>query len=270
MREDEPNPEGGRYVRSSADGKLTGMAYEFATMQLSRRYSALASEQEAVKQLQDELGHMARLGITSVQDMAQPTPADRCVALLTKSPPPIRVRVIWFGLSDEHGRLTEDGRAPLGHPAPLVTVSGTKWVLDGTPIERGGALRKPYADRPDDSGQLNFAEKEMEDMLRESLRRDDQLMVHIAGDRTTETFLAAMEATGGKEAWAKRRVRIEHGDGVLLDLVARARELGVVVVQHHVGFDIRQASGGGDQPRTGSRGLYPDVGLCRVCGKRQG
>jgi predicted amidohydrolase YtcJ len=78
----------------------------------------------------------------------------------------------------------------------------------------------------------------MEDMLRESLRRDDQLMVHIAGDRATETFLAAMEATGGREIWAKRRVRIEHGDGVLPDLVARARDLGVVVVQNPIHFTL--------------------------------
>ena len=238
VREDQPNPEGGRYARNQTDGRLTGMAFEFATLQLDRRYTALTSEQEAVKQLEGELGPMARWGITSVQDMASSIPADRCVELLKKSPPPIRVRVIWFGLTDEHGRLMGDGRAQMGHAATLVTVSGTKWILDGTPIERGGALRKPYADRPDYSGELNFSEKEMEDMLRESLRRDDQLMVHIAGDRTTETFLSAMEATGGKEVWAKRRVRIEHGDGVLPDLAARARKLGVVVVQNPIHFTL--------------------------------
>jgi predicted amidohydrolase YtcJ len=72
VREDEPDPEGGRYVRNPSDRKPTGMAYEFATMQLNRRYSALASEQEAVKQLLDELGHMARLGNSCARNLVWP------------------------------------------------------------------------------------------------------------------------------------------------------------------------------------------------------
>ena len=146
---------------------------------------------------------------------------------------------MWFGLTDEHGR-SDEGRARLpAHPTPLVTVSGTKWILDGTPIERSAAMRTPYADRPSTSGELNFSEKEMEDMLRESLQRDDQLLVHIVGDRTAETFLNAMDATGGKAVWSKRRVRMEHGDGVLPDLVARVRELGIVVVQNPTHLALR-------------------------------
>ena len=67
-------------------------------------------------------------------------------------------------------------------------------------------------------------------MLRESLRARQQIVAHIIGDRTTETFLEAMEATGGKAVWGQRRVRIEHGCGLAPDLIARARDLGVVVV----------------------------------------
>jgi predicted amidohydrolase YtcJ len=101
-------------------------------------------------------------------------------------------------------------------------------------------MRKPYADRPDSSGWLDFSEKEMEAMLRESLPSGDQLLVHAVGDRTNETFLSAMEATGGKEVWSKRRVRIEHGDGIMPDLVARAPELGVVVVENPTHFTLRE------------------------------
>lgn len=36
--------------------------------------------------------------------------------------------------------------------------------------------------------------------------------------------------------WAKKRVRIEHGDGMAADLIARARKLGVVVVQNPTHF----------------------------------
>jgi predicted amidohydrolase YtcJ len=238
IREDEPNPEGGIYVRNQADGKLTGMVFEFAQFQASRRFSELASDQEAEQQLQEFFNQAARWGITTVQNMSIPITAERCVALFEKAPPPIRVRVMWFGLTDAHGLLTKEGNLP-AHPVPLVTVSGTKWILDGTPIERSAAMRKPYADRPDASGELNFSQKEMEDMLRESLQRDDQLLVHVVGDRTVETFLKAMDATGGKAVWSKRRVRMEHGDGIPQDLVPRVRELGIVVVQNPTHLTLR-------------------------------
>jgi hypothetical protein len=101
-------------------------------------------------------------------------------------------------------------------------------------------MRKPYADRSSISGWMNFTEKDMEAMLRESLENDDQLLVHIVGDRTTEAFLNAMEATGGKNVWSKRRVRIEHGDGIMPDLVARVKELGVIVVQNPTHFALRE------------------------------
>ncbi len=48
-----------------------------------------------------------------------------------------------------------------------------------------------------------------------------------------------MHATGGKDVWSKRRVRIEHGDGLMPDLVVRAKELGVIVVQNPTHFTLR-------------------------------
>jgi predicted amidohydrolase YtcJ len=239
ISENEPNPEGGMYVRNQADSKLTGMVLEFAQFRAGRRLSELASQEQAEQQLREFFDQAARWGVTTVQNMSNPIAAERCVLLFEKAPPPVRVRVIWFGLTDEHGRLTKQGRDVPAHPIPLVTVSGTKWILDGTPIERSAAMRKPYADRPGASGELNFSQKEMEDMLRESLQRDDQLLVHVVGDRTVETFLNAMDATGGKEVWGKRRVRMEHGDGILPDLVLRVRELGVIVVQNPTHLALR-------------------------------
>lgn len=237
IRENEPNPEGGVYVRDQPEGKLTGMVLEFANLRVGLRFTDLASEQQATKQLHDFFENAARLGITTVQDMSAPISAQHIVALLEKAPPPIRVRVIWFGFTDEHGR-TQEGRGLPLHPAPLVTVSGTKWILDGDPVAHSGAMREPYADRPNTSGELDFSEKEMEDMLRESLQNNDQLMVHVDGDRTAEAFLNAMDATGGEKVWSQRRVRIEHGDGLMPDLVPRAKRLGVVVVQNPAHFTL--------------------------------
>lgn len=262
ITEDEPNPEGGMYVRNPADHKLTGMTFEFANLRIMRRFTALARDTEAVVELKEYLEKAARLGITSIQDMAQPIPADRVVALLAKAPPPIRVRVIWFGLTDEHGRLPSEGHPPNGDTPHLVTVSGTKWVLDGTPIEHSAAMRNRYADRRGTSGELDFSQSEMEDMLRDSLRRNDQLMVHVVGDRTVETFLHAMDATGGEKVWAQRRVRLEHADGLMPDLVPQAKRLGVVVVQNptHLALDLERWGSGRAEHNQPMRSLL-DAGI---------
>jgi len=262
VREDEPNPEGGRFVRNPSDHKLTGAALEFANFRIQRRFTALVGDSEAGAQLNDYLENAARLGITSIQDMAQPIPADRCVALFAKAPPAIRVRVIWFGLTDEHGRQPEEAHPPSENLPPLVTVSGTKWVLDGTPIEHSASMRKAYADRPATSGELDFSQSEMEDMLRDALRRNDQLMVHVVGDRTLETFLDAMDVTGGESVWAQRRVRLEHADGMMPDLVTRAKKLGVVVVQNptHLALDLQRWGAGRAEHNQPMRGLL-DAGI---------
>jgi len=230
FRQDEPNPEGGFLVRNPADGSLTGMVFEFASFQVSRRFSELASQQEAEQQLSQLFDQAEHWGITTVQDMASPITQKSCADLLAKVPPPIRVRIIWFGLTDQHGRMTKEDHATSVDPAPLVMASGTKWVLDGTPVERSAAMRKPYTDRPATSGTLDFPQNEIEDILRESLQSHEQLMLHVVGDHTTEVLLDAMDATGGKDVWGKRRVRIEHGDGITPDLMRRVRELGLVVV----------------------------------------
>ena len=239
VKEDEPDPAGGRFLRSDS-GKLTGVAFEYAAFRLHQAVTALASEAEALQQMRAFFSEATRLGITSVQDMSLPAGAERCVDLLEKAPTPIRVRVMRMAATSANGRDTKEGRSLPRNPTPLITVSGTKWVLDGSPIESSAAMRKPYADNSKSSGWLNFSEKEMETMLRESLENDDQLLAHIVGDRTTEAFLTAMEATGGKTVWEKRRVRIEHGDGVMPDLVSRTKDLGVVVVENPTHLTIRE------------------------------
>ena len=117
-------------------------------------------------------------------------------------------------------------------------MSGTKWVLDGVPPERSAAMLAPYSDAPGTSGQMFFTAKEMEAMLRESLKSGDPFLAHLVGDRASATFLQAMEATGGAAVWASRRVRIEHGDGLTPDLIPVAKKLGVIVVQNPTHFTI--------------------------------
>jgi hypothetical protein len=236
VTEDEPNPIGGYFARSPATHVLTGGAFEFAQFRLERRLNELASGPEALQQTRDYISSAVQLGITSVLVMSMPTSPERLVEVFEEAPTSMRVRIMRFHLTDQHGRLSQEGQEIPRHPSALVTVSGTKWLLDGTPIEHSCAMRMPYVDKPDTRGQMDFSELDMEAMLRESLQAEDQLLLHVCGDRTAETFLKAMDATGGRSTWLARRVRIEHGDGIAPDMIRHAKDLGVIVVQNPTHF----------------------------------
>lgn len=112
-----------------------------------------------------------------------------------------------------------------------------KWIVDGTPLERGSPLRQPYSDRPGESGRLNFPPAEIAAMLRESIDAEERLLLHMVGDRAIEVVFDAMEAMTEID-WPAQRVRIEHGNGVDGDLVERAARLGVIVVQNPTRFGL--------------------------------
>jgi len=76
----------------------------------------------------------------------------------------------------------------------------------------------------------NGDEKDPRILLRGSREGGYQLLLHAVGDRAVETVVEALEADGSP-GWPERRLRLEHGDGVLPDLAPRARRFGLGVVQ---------------------------------------
>lgn len=245
IRDGQADPEGGRFERSAA-GRLTGVVREYAALYVTRRIADMTSEADALAELRKTLSAAVKWGITSIQDMSNAMTPERCVALLEKVPTPIRVRVIRMPGTTPAGRDMQEGRPAPSTSNPLITVSGTKWMLDGTPVERTFEPRDSARHGADVAFETIFSDfgptfppAEIHSMLRESLRsRDDQLMVHVFGYNSAAAILHAMQATGGRDVWAGRRVRFEHGDGLFPDLVPLAKEMGVIVVQNPSHLDV--------------------------------
>lgn len=237
IAEDEPDPMGGHYERVANSRTINGRLWEYAEWKPNRILVAQVSDEQAVRELRQLGDEAVRFGITSMQIMPS-MPVDRFVRLLRVADLPIRVRAIPFAPTTPTGRDLSEFRLLARLPrTSKVTASGIKWILDGTPMERGAALRQPYSDRKDWRGKLNFPEAEIVRMVEESLRFDQPLLLHCAGDRSAEAVFDALEKVGrGKIDWSKKRVRIEHGDGISGDLIERAKKLGVIVVQNPVHF----------------------------------
>jgi hypothetical protein len=203
---------------------------------LWRNLSDQTSEADALRELRETFSAAVKWGITTIQDMENDIPPDRCIALLEKMPVQIRVRVIRMPGTTPAGRDKQEGRPAPRSSNPLITVSGTKWVLDGTPLEGTFAPRNDPATMEYFilHEQLTFPQTELAAMLRESLHDHDQLLFHVSAYPPAAAMLNAMQADGGAQVWAKQRVRFEHGDGLTPDLIPRVKEMGIVVVQNGI------------------------------------
>lgn len=233
------DPEGGRFQRDRS-GRLNGRAEEYADELVGRRLRALVPADQRPGAYREVSAQAARFGITSVQAMANGGPLKDTVSDIVASGSPLRWRVIRWPAREANQELQDSKTHLPPQPAANVDARGMKWMLDGTPIERLAALRQPYADRPDQSGQLNLSFERIAMFVGWAYGSEDPLAVHAVGDRAIDTYFAALEKAGHPDTWIRKRPRLEHGDLLMPDLIPRAKALGVVVVQNPAHFTLRE------------------------------
>lgn len=220
------DPPGGRFGRN-ADGTLNGRVFEYAQYPITRKIAQLTQlPGDLTAALHDFCEQAIQLGITSIQAMPFDDDETAWDLAMRDAHCKLRVRHIFTP-------VTLPPLLPRTELVPKGT-SGIKWILDGTPIEKGSALRGTYPDGGG-SGQLNFAS--ITRLVKSGIdaNPDQQMLFHAGGDKTIETLLKTMETTAGVN-WPPQKVRIEHADGLLPDLDTRAKNLGVIAVLNPTHF----------------------------------
>lgn len=234
IAEAEPDPFGGRFERVAGSDVITGEAHEYAEFGVRRRLYGLLPDAHLVAQYRAFAADAAALGFTSLQDIPVGLTHARALAVTTAAALPLRVRSLCFPLTP--GEPCDE---PCGDLGPLVNGDGVKWITDGTPIERLACVETDYADAPGERGMCDLPAGPLRGILRDHRHgpaRREQLLFHAVGDGAVDRILDAMEDTGGAPAWHHRRTRIEHGDLLFPWNFARARDLGVVIVQNATHF----------------------------------
>jgi predicted amidohydrolase YtcJ len=244
-----PPPRGG-FIGRHDDGANDGWRFEYARYAALRSFGANVPDADVVAAIADFEQRAAELGITSVQTFPTQLEPARLVKLLRASPRTLRWHVMRLPIGEV---ITPP--VPAVDRSQLVTFYGTKYFLDGTPIERGAALREEYSDQPRADtrgalatpatsreappdrtpagqvfGHLDWDGAAVRDMLARARASHDPLHLHIAGDVQIATLLDEMARLGGD--WTSERVVIEHGDGIGPEDIARLYALGIVVVQN--------------------------------------
>jgi predicted amidohydrolase YtcJ len=229
------NPPIGGKVEKDAGGAATGRVFEYAQYAFERKICDSTDDQSNIDALRILNDQALRLGITTLQIM--PTMAAlRFELLVRQARPRVRIRVMRIPITDNASLHLDDNRGG--------NIGAVKWLLDGTPIERGAALRDHYAGTGL-SGTENFTEQQLRIILTEAIRGQEQPLLHAAGDRTIQTVLKVMLQMALAD-WPTRRLRIEHGDGMQRDLMRDAAAFGVTVVQNPTHFPFRNFYPKGD------------------------
>lgn len=212
ITETDADPLGGWYERTPGTNYITGALYEYAQFPV---WQALAISEPAkmVKALQAHAQEELELGITTVQNMNSLLRGNATKRIYKEAQLPVRTRIISMPGTTANGRDLA-GWNNENWSNSLSYSSGIKYVIDGTPLEQTALKTNPYPGKNNWYGRLNFPVDSIEQILKEALTSNRQLMLHIVGDSATKIVLDLMKRMATPEQWKQKRVRIEHGSGI--------------------------------------------------------
>jgi predicted amidohydrolase YtcJ len=222
-----PDPPGGVVVRDAA-GNPTGILKDAAQAYVLQVVPTPTHEQR-VRTLRRALGHMASLGVTSVQDMG-PDPADVQVyrELAARGELTARIRAV----PAETALTRAIAAAGVSRESsPFFRVSGAKGFADGSLGSTTAFFFEPYTDAPDSHGLLADEMQPLDAMRARMTTIDkagEQLCIHAIGDRAISMVLDLFADVARANGARDRRPRIEHSQHVAPGDFARYARLGVI------------------------------------------
>jgi predicted amidohydrolase YtcJ len=237
ITESSVDPVGGWFVRDKTNGRLTGRLNGYLSLSYVLSRLAPLPDSTCVEAYRSLFDRALKSGITSIQDMASSMYAERTLRTLEKAGPPIRWRVIRFPRTDTGGRLLHEWFEIVPPANPMIRVSGTKWVLDGTQVEQLAVMRKPYEGKTNWYGRLYFPPDTIQTLFAEGLKGTDPLLFHAIGDSTISLILNTMSELASDSVWRSRRVRIEHANFMKPDQYERVKQLGIVIVTNPTHYE---------------------------------
>jgi predicted amidohydrolase YtcJ len=226
--ESTPDPQGGRFERDPATGRLTGRILERAVDPFQALIPAFGTttrdEDRAAVRLITQM--FAKAGVTSSTD-AYGTPEDLRAYQDARESGDLHARISCMIGYAHIDRMIEAGvRTGLGDD--WVRVGGMKQTCDGSISERTARLSTPYVGRPGDRGIIVMDAGELYANARKAHEAGWQLGTHANGDVGIGMVCDLYERLQREMPRPDPRFRIEHCTVIDDSLVARMKALGVI------------------------------------------
>ncbi len=195
---------GGRLV-TGPDGQLTGLLLDNAATAVARELPPPAPT-EAHALLCEAERRCLTVGLTSLSDMGLTRPEIMQLDTLYRQQQ-LHLRLHTYALlSDAPTRAYYLRHGPLR--GERLSVPGFKVFVDGALGSRGACLRRPYADRPRETGFLRLPPDTLRRYVAQVAASRMQLAAHAIGDSTNHLLLSLYGASLPPRN--ARRWRIEH------------------------------------------------------------
>ncbi|MGA2610801.1 MAG: amidohydrolase [Terriglobia bacterium] len=235
VTKDTPAPLGGVIVRDPKSGEPTGILKDEA-QDLVAKVIPRPTESEMEEALRAALQEAARVGLTSVHDIAVDTDSWNGsftgeIRLLRRAELEgwLTCRLYAITPIAQWNKLAEAG---ISHDmgGDFLKLGAVKAFADGSLGSRTGWMFKPYDDDPGNVGlpmPLMIPPSKMEGLARGADNAGIQICTHAIGDRATSAILDIYERLGGEHP-AAHRFRVEHAQHVRREDFARFGKLGIV------------------------------------------
>ena len=171
-------------------------------------------------------------GITTVQYMGTGFKQKEASDILQKANISQRIRIIAWPRSTYNGRVLSEWKDDNTHPTSLTSISGIKYLIDGSPLEQNSLNKKPYREGGTWYGHLEYPVDTIKQFLKEAVTSNRQLVMHITGDSSMAIVLSLMKQLAGGDVWKSKRVRIEHNSTPYItpSEVNDVKELGLLMM----------------------------------------
>lgn len=207
LTDDAKDPLGGWYIRNT-ENKISALQQNAQTPV----WLALnASEPDnLIKGLRLFSNEQLLAGITTTQYIGTGLNAAMAGTIFREANLQQRIRIIAWPRSTPEGRQLSDWKTNKNQPTPLTTLSGVKYLIDGSPMEGNALRKKAYHERGNGNGRLNYPLDTLKQIYKEALSSDTQLLMHMTADSSFSVVLNLMQEVAGADQWKTKRVRFEH------------------------------------------------------------
>lgn len=231
IREDTPDPQGGRYFRDE-NGRLTGYMEGLAAMgDMADTHFLINREKFAIgfnSTREEYLSH----GVTLAQNSWTAKPLLKLFQEFAEQEDP-GIDLVLLPISEDEPEISKIGIAATWPNSKHITLGPRKLLTDGSFLMRTAYLTEPYytgKDGTDPDCGLPYMERE--ELFKEVGKLHDmgfQIHTHCNGDAACDMYLDAIDAALQANPREDHRHTVIHGQVMRKDQLKRCKELGVTV-----------------------------------------
>lgn len=234
-------------IGKDSNGELNGLLFEIEACAPANQRAFITPKEEAKEIQVDFYKEIAKFGITSATDLsAAPTPVGQFLEYQTASElekdGKLTVRLHLFPSLGLDTNLEKVKSLSAEYSSDKLRVSGLKQFVDGVTSTYTAYLLKPYSDKGDTVGFINYPKELLQECVINANKEGYAVRLHAIGDGAVRVALDLFEESNRVNDNTKIKNCIEHIESIHPMDIDRFSELGVIASMQpvHLILDVNE------------------------------